>query len=35
VRSYLDTAAKHGIDAFTVLKQLFTTDPWMPPTLSG
>jgi transposase len=30
VRSYLDTATKHGQDALTVLKQLFTTGPWMP-----
>lgn len=33
IRSYLDTAAKHGMDALTVLKQLFTTGPWMPPAL--
>jgi transposase len=31
VRSYLSTAAKHGQDALDVLKQLFTTGPWMPP----
>jgi transposase len=30
VRSYLSTAAKHGLDALDVLKQLFTTGPWMP-----
>jgi transposase len=35
VRSYLDTAAKHGQDALTALKQLFTTGPWMPPALSS
>lgn len=35
VRSYLSTAAKHGQDALDVLKQLFTTGPWMPATLSS
>jgi transposase len=35
VRSYLDTATKHGLDALTVLKQLFTTGPWMPPAFSS
>jgi transposase len=35
VRSYLDTAAKHGKDTLDVLKQLFTTGPWMPPALSS
>ncbi|MEV0810407.1 IS66 family transposase [Micromonospora sp. NPDC050200] len=31
LRSYLSTAAKHGQDALDVLKQLFTTGPWLPP----
>jgi transposase len=31
LRSYLSTAAKHGQDTLDVLKQLFTTGPWMPP----
>ncbi|PWR15442.1 IS66 family transposase, partial [Micromonospora sicca] len=35
VRSYLSTAAKHGLDALDVLKQLFTTGPWMPPAHSS
>lgn len=35
VRSYLSTATKHGLDALDVLKSLFTTGPWMPPTLSS
>lgn len=30
LRSYLSTAAKHGEDALDVLKQLFTTGPWLP-----
>ncbi|GGM68135.1 hypothetical protein GCM10011608_61700 [Micromonospora sonchi] len=32
LRSYLSTAAKHGMDALDVLKQLFTTGPWLPQT---
>jgi transposase len=35
VRSYLDTATKHGMDALIVLKQLFTTGPWMPTAFSS
>lgn len=36
LRSYLSTAAKHGMDAFDVLKQLFTTGPWLPePAISS
>lgn len=31
LRSYLSTAAKHGKDALDVLRQLFTTGPWLPP----
>lgn len=34
VRSYLDTAAKWGIDALHALEQLFTTGPWLPPALA-
>lgn len=30
-RSYLQTAAKHGINLLTALRQLFTTGPWIPP----
>lgn len=30
VRSYLDTARKHSKDALDVLRQLFTTGPWLP-----
>jgi len=35
LRSYLSTAAKHGIDALDVLKQLFTTGPWLPETAAS
>lgn len=31
LRSYLSTAAKHGKDALDVLRQLFTSGPWLPP----
>ena len=31
VRSYLQTAAKHGINLLDALRQLFTTGPWTPP----
>ena len=31
LRSYLSTAAKHGKDTLDVLRQLFTTGPWLPP----
>ena len=31
VRSYLQTAGKHGINLLDVLRQLFTTGPWTPP----
>jgi transposase len=31
LRSYLSTATKHGMDLLTVLQQLFTTGPWLPP----
>jgi transposase len=29
-RSYLQTAAKHGENLLGVLRQLFTTGPWLP-----
>lgn len=32
VRSYLSTANKHGQDALDVLRELFTTGPWLPAT---
>lgn len=35
VRSYLSTATKHGQNALDVLKQLFTTGPWLPPATSS
>lgn len=31
VRSYLDSARKHGIRAFDALRRAFTRDLWMPP----
>ena len=31
IRSYIDTARKHGCDVLTVLHALFTGKPWMPP----
>jgi hypothetical protein len=30
VRSYLATARKHGVNALTVLRQLFEGNPWLP-----
>ncbi|PWR07005.1 IS66 family transposase, partial [Micromonospora sicca] len=35
LRSYLSTAAKHGLDALDVLKQLFTTGPWLPQAVTS
>ena len=35
LRSYLSTAAKHGMDTLDVLKQLFTTGPWLPQTATS
>jgi transposase len=34
VHSYLDTAAKWGLDKLDALRQLFTTGAWLPPALS-
>ena len=31
IRSYIDTARKHGHDALTVLRSLMTGTPWRPP----
>jgi len=31
IRSYIDTARKHGCDVLDVLHALFTGNPWMPP----
>ena len=31
IRSYIDTARKHGYDVLTVLHALFTGNPWTPP----
>jgi len=31
IRSYIDTARKHGQDVLTVLHDLFTGSPWTPP----
>lgn len=31
IRSYLDTARKHGTDAITALRQAITGNPWTPP----
>jgi transposase len=33
VASYLPTATKWGLDTIDVLRQLFTTGPWIPPAL--
>jgi transposase len=35
IRSYLQTAAKHGENLLGVLHQLFTTGPWLPPNPAG
>ena len=31
IRSYIDTARKHGQNAFAVLYDLMTGSPWRPP----
>ncbi len=31
IRGYIDTARKHGQDVLTVLRRLFTGNPWRPP----
>jgi hypothetical protein len=31
IRSYIDTASKHGCDVLTILHALFTGNPWAPP----
>ena len=31
IRSYVQTAAKHGLNQLAALEQLFTTGPWLPP----
>jgi transposase len=31
IRSYIDTARKHGQDILTVLHRLMLGDPWTPP----
>ena len=31
IRSYIDTARKHGHDALTILRSLMTGNPWTPP----
>jgi transposase len=33
IRSYLDTATKWGRDNLEILRELFTTGPWLPPAL--
>jgi transposase len=33
VQSYLSTAAKWGLDKLAVLRQLFTSGPWLPPAI--
>ena len=31
IRGYISTAAKHGISAFTALRDALAGNPWMPP----
>jgi transposase len=35
VRSYIDTARKHGQDVLTIIKAAMTGTPWQPPALAG
>ena len=35
VRSYIQTAAAHGLNRLEALHQLFTTGPWLPPSHAG
>jgi hypothetical protein len=35
VRSYLQTAANHNENLLSVLRQLFTAGPWLPPLPAG
>jgi transposase len=35
IRSYIDTARKHGHDTLTILRSLFTGAPWRPPAPAG
>ena len=35
IRSYIDTARKHGQDTLTILRGIFTGNPWRPPAPAG